>query len=56
MREPPKRPAQTRFLVDMGAVRVAGAVGEAVVFAVGGGPLDQRTLDRHRAEYGQERT
>jgi hypothetical protein len=39
----------------MGAVGITAAVGEAVVLAVGGGPFDQRTLDRHRAQHGQQR-
>ena len=53
--EPAQRTAPSRRMVDVGAVRVAGLVGEAVVLAMGGDPLDHRALDRHRAQHGQQR-
>ena len=39
-----------------GTVRVAGMVGEAVVLAVRGDPVDQGALHRHRAQHGQQRS
>ncbi len=43
-------PAQARAVAGVGAVRVALFVGERVVLAVVGDPVDHRALQRHRAE------
>ena len=48
-----QRPTPAGGMVDVGAVRVAGMVGEAVVLAVGGDPFDHGPFDRRRAEHGQ---
>ena len=47
-----QRPTQPRAVL-MRAVRVAGLVGEAMVLAVIGDPLDQGALDRSRSEGGE---
>ena len=41
-------------MADVGAVGVALGVGEAVVAAVVGDPLDHRALERHRAKHRPE--
>jgi hypothetical protein len=46
----PEQPAEAVASVDVRRVRVAGHVGVGVVTAVGGDPVDRRTLDRERAE------
>ena len=43
-------------VVEVGAVRVALMVREAMVLAVGGDPLDHWPFDGHRAEHGQHRS
>ena len=52
--EPAQFAAPSRRMVDVRAVRVAGLVRETVVLAVGGDPVVQPALDRHRAEHGQQ--
>jgi hypothetical protein len=37
-------------------VRIAGVIGEAVVLAMGRDPFDHRSLDRRRAEDGEQRS
>ena len=49
------RAAPSRCIVRVGAVRVAGLVGEAVVLAVGGHPFGQWPLDGHRAKHREQR-
>ena len=43
-------PSQARAVAGVGAVRVALFVGERVVLAVVGDPVDHAALQRHRAE------
>ena len=52
----PQGAAQAAAVVDVGAVRVALAVGEGVVLAMVGDPGDHGTLDRGRAEHGEDET
>ena len=40
----------------LGAMRVAGVVGKAIVLAVRGDPFEDRALDRHRPEDAQRRS
>jgi hypothetical protein len=47
MPETAQRPPPARCVIDMGTVRVARTVGETMMLAVGGDPLQQRPLDRH---------
>ena len=52
--EAAQRPAPAAAVADVGAVRIARLVGEGVVPAVVGDPLDHRALQRHRAQRGQQ--
>ena len=47
---PADHPPQARAVAGVGAVRVALFVGERVVLAVVGHPVDHRALQRHRPE------
>ena len=51
VREAAQRAAQAAAVVDVGAVRVAEAIGVGVVLAVVGDPGDHGALDGHRAEH-----
>ena len=53
VREPAQRPAQADAVIDVGAVRIALAIGERVVLAMVGDPGDDGPLDRGRPEHGQ---
>ena len=50
-----ERATPAAAVVDVRAVRIAVLIGELVVLAVVGDPLDHRPLDRRRAERGQQR-
>ena len=54
MPESAQRTSPPRRMIDMRTVRVTGVVGEAVVLAMGGDPLEHRPLDRHRPEHRQQ--
>lgn len=51
VRETAKGSAPAWSAVEVEAVRVAGDIGEAVVLAVAGDPIDHRPFDRHRTQH-----
>ena len=55
VREPAHRPSPPGGLIDVRAVRVAGAVRERVVLAMRGDPFDHRPLHRGRPQHRQHR-